>query len=233
MQHIGHELLETRVLYARDALGAREIGRRLVAARLALAGVVDQKLGHFAECPPFLAVVDDESGAATLRAADALLDAMREIRSTGADVRAEDVRAVAFVVNPTGQRARRIVHRRRVTKNIERHAADGRQKHMQVVDASRVPDTCRRSARKGCAAAALSVTPKRSATPGRYQTGSMAAFVTLTSPPGCTITPSSSMRPSRMASRISCSVSLARVTAMVGRMSSPPSISARKSSAAR
>src|SRR5580692_9571382 len=118
MQHIGHELLETRVLYARDALGAREIGGRLVTAGLALAGVVDQKLGHFTECPPFLAVIDNESGATTLGPADAFLDAMREIRTAGADVRTEDVRSVALVVNPTGQRARRVMNRRRVAKNI-------------------------------------------------------------------------------------------------------------------
>src|ERR1700733_12736124 len=133
MQHIGHELLETSVLYARDALGAREIGGGLVAARLALAGVVDEKLGHFSERPPFLAVIDNESGATALRPADALLDAMREIRTTGANVRTKDIRPVALVVNPTGQRARRVMNRCRVAKNIERHAADGGQKHVDVV----------------------------------------------------------------------------------------------------
>ena len=60
VQHVRHQLLEARVLHAGDAFGALEIGRRLVAARLALARVVDQELGHLAERAAFLAVVDDE-----------------------------------------------------------------------------------------------------------------------------------------------------------------------------
>ena len=66
MDHVRHQLLEARVLDAGDAFGALEIGRRLVAARLALAGVVDQELGDLAERPAFLAVVDDEADAARL-----------------------------------------------------------------------------------------------------------------------------------------------------------------------
>src|SRR5262249_7098478 len=43
VQHVGHQLLEARILDARDAFGALEIGCRLVAARLALPRVVDEE----------------------------------------------------------------------------------------------------------------------------------------------------------------------------------------------
>ena len=69
VHHVGHQLLEARVLHAGDAFGALEIGRRLVAARLALARVVDEELGDLAERAAFLAVVDDQAGAAVLRLA--------------------------------------------------------------------------------------------------------------------------------------------------------------------
>ena len=71
MQHVRHQLLEARVLHAGDAFGALEIGRGLIAALLALARVVDQELGDLAERTAFLAVVDDQAGAAVLRLADA------------------------------------------------------------------------------------------------------------------------------------------------------------------
>ena len=60
VQHVRHQLLEAHVLDAGDALGALEVGRGAVAARLALARVVDQELGHLAERPALLAVVDDQ-----------------------------------------------------------------------------------------------------------------------------------------------------------------------------
>ena len=69
--------------------------------------------------------------------------------------------------------------------------------------------------------------------PGRYQTGSIAALVTATSPVSCTISPSTLSRPLRPRSSSSGSVSRALVIAMVGRMSTPSAISWRKSSATR
>jgi hypothetical protein len=101
-------LLEAGVLDAGDAFGALEIGRRLVAARLALAGVVDEEFGDLAEGPAFLAVIGDQARAAVLGLADAFLDAVGQIGAAGADVRAEDVRAVALVVDAAGQAALRV-----------------------------------------------------------------------------------------------------------------------------
>ena len=132
MQHVRHQLLEARVLHAGDAFGALEIGRRLVAALLALAGVVDEELGHLAERAALLAVVDDEAGAAFLRLLHAFLDAVDEVGPAGADVGAEHVGAVAFVVHAAGERALRIGERGGVAEDIERDAADRRQEHLQV-----------------------------------------------------------------------------------------------------
>ena len=55
--------------------------------------------------------------------------------------------------------------------------------------------------------------------PGRYQTGSIAAFITRTLPRAETMSPSARTRRAAMASRISGMSIWARVTAMVGRTS--------------
>ena len=65
----------------------------------------------------------------------------------------------------------------------------------------------------------LSATPKRSANPGRYHTGSTAALVTTQSPLSLRMAPSGVSRPSVMASRSSGNWMCAWVIAMLGRMS--------------
>ena len=75
-KHVGHQLLEAHVLHAGDAFGALEVGRRRIAAGLALAGVVDEELGHLAQRPAFLAIVDDEADAAVLGLSMQILDAV-------------------------------------------------------------------------------------------------------------------------------------------------------------
>jgi hypothetical protein len=104
VQHVGHELLEARILHARDAFRAREIRRGLIAAGLTLARVVDQELRDLAERPAFLAAVHDEAGSARLCLAHALLEAVRQIGAAGANVRTEHIRTVALVVHAAGQR---------------------------------------------------------------------------------------------------------------------------------
>jgi hypothetical protein len=59
-------------------------------------------MNHLAECAPFLAVVGDDADAAALRRLDRVLDGVGEVRPAGADVRPEDVGAVAFVVRAAG-----------------------------------------------------------------------------------------------------------------------------------
>ncbi len=132
MEHIGHQLLEAHVLHARHAFGAGEIRLGAVAAGLALARVVDQELGDFAQRAPFLAVVDHQADAALLRHLDADFDAVREIGAAGADVGAEHVRPIALVVQAAGDARSRIAEARHVAEEIDGHAADRRQEDLQV-----------------------------------------------------------------------------------------------------
>src|SRR4029434_9340212 len=106
------------------ALGAGEVLLGAVAARLALARVVDEELGHLAQSPTLLPEVDDESHAAGLRAADALLDVVDQVRAAGADVGAEDVGAVALVVHTRGQRQGGIGELREAAEHVSGLAAD-------------------------------------------------------------------------------------------------------------
>src|SRR5262249_10139096 len=54
VQHVGHELLEARVLHAGDAFRALEIGRGGVATLLALSRVVHEELGDLPQRAPLL-----------------------------------------------------------------------------------------------------------------------------------------------------------------------------------
>src|SRR5205807_4415677 len=113
-------------------LGALEIGGSLVAALLALAGIVDEEFRHLAECPALFAVIDDEAGASRLRLAHAFLDAVNKVGPASADVGTEYVGAVALVMNPARERARSIGNRVRVAENVERDPADRRQKYREI-----------------------------------------------------------------------------------------------------
>ncbi len=78
-----------------------------------------------------------------------------------------------------------------------------------------MPAVCSKSVRRKTA----SLHPNRAATPGRCQTGSMAAFTTSMAPPSRRIFPSTWMRPASIAATSSGRWMRARVIAMVGRMS--------------
>ena len=110
----------------------REIAVGGVAAGLSLAGVVDQELGDFPQSSPFLAVVDDDPDPALLRGLDADFDAVNEIRAARADVRAEDIRSVAFVVDAAGDHRAWICKTLDLAKEIHRRAADRRQQDLEV-----------------------------------------------------------------------------------------------------
>ncbi len=202
-----------------------EIRFRPIAAGLPLARVIDEELRDLAERAPFLAVVDDHADAACLRLLHAHLDAVREIRAAGADVGAEHVRAVAFVVHAAGDpwfRRGRAGTRRRTDRPSRRRSAAGTRRDPA---GSRARGTCPRSARTGSGAASPSATPNRSATPGQppdrldRDLGDPRRAVRSehhVRPGG-----SGASRPSCIASTISGMAICARVTAMVGRMSQP------------
>ena len=64
-------------------------------------------LGDLSEGAALLAEVDDKSDAAPLRAANAFLDRVRQVRLTRADVGAEYVRPVAYAIWSAGRHGRR------------------------------------------------------------------------------------------------------------------------------
>ncbi len=99
----------------------------------------------------------------------------------------------------------------------------------RVTSSGYMPPVCSNSVRRSD----CSLTPKRSATPGSHHTGSTAALVTEISRPVCSTSPSIFSRPASTASETSGPVSRARVTAIVGRRSSPSPISLAKSWATR
>ena len=73
---------------------------RLVPTFLPFTHVVHQVLRNFSQSSTFLPKVDNNTSTAPLRRLDALLDGVREVRSTRADVAAEDVGTIALVVDP-------------------------------------------------------------------------------------------------------------------------------------
>src|SRR6516225_2087792 len=132
MKDIRHQLLKPHVLHAGDAFRAAEIGVGPVAAQLALAGVVDEEFGDFAERPPLLAVVDNDPDSALLCCLDAKFDAMHEIGAASANVRAKDIRAVALVVDAASDHGARVSDPLDLAKKIDCHATDRRQQDLDV-----------------------------------------------------------------------------------------------------
>ncbi len=124
--------MEARILNASNAFRAREIRGSLIATRLPFTRVVDEKFSDLTERPTLLAVVDDQARSSGLGGADAFLDAMGEIGATRTDIRAENIRAIAFVVDPTGQGSRRIMDGGRIPEDIQRGATYRRQEYVNV-----------------------------------------------------------------------------------------------------
>ena len=132
MQNIGHELLKAHVLDARHALGAVEVSRGAIAAFLALACVVNQELGDFAQCPAFFAVVHNGAGAAFLSSPNRFFDSVHQVGTASADVRTKDVRAIALVVYANGELFGGIRNRGNIAKQVDRSASNGRQENFQI-----------------------------------------------------------------------------------------------------
>jgi len=126
IRRIRHQLLKAHVLHAGNALGAAEIAVDGIAAWLSLAGVVDEELGNLTERAALLAAVNNDPDPAPLRGLDADSDPVNEIRAAGANVRAEDIRTVALVVDAAGDHRARLRETLDLAKEINRRATDGR-----------------------------------------------------------------------------------------------------------
>ena len=68
-----------------------------------LTGIVDEVFGHFSQGSALFAKVNDDPTATSLSLFDSFLNSKDQIRSTSADVRAEYITTVAFVVHTKGQ----------------------------------------------------------------------------------------------------------------------------------
>src|SRR5215831_1379357 len=132
MDRIGHQLLEPGVLHSGYAFGALEIGRRLIAALLALARIVDEELGDLAKRAALFAIIDDNSEPAGLGRPRAFLDAVNQVGAAGADVGAEYVGTVAFIMDSAGDLGTRIGKFLDVAEQVDGGAADRRQKYAHV-----------------------------------------------------------------------------------------------------
>eukprot|EP00967_Tisochrysis_lutea_P020483 scaffold23250_cov31-Tisochrysis_lutea.AAC.5 len=73
-QGVGHQLLEAHVLNSGNLAGPLKVILRGVSADLTLACVVDHELCHLAQRTSFLAVVDDDTRAASLLVANGTED---------------------------------------------------------------------------------------------------------------------------------------------------------------
>src|SRR5215472_11586242 len=177
MDHVRHKLLEPDVLDSGHAFRALKIGRRGVATLLALARIVNKELRDLAKRAAFLAVIDDHAKPARLRCSRTFFDPVDEIRSTGTDVGAEDVRPVAFVMHTAGDLCARVVQFFDIAKEITVIPPIGGKKTCisgRVTNSGNIPAVCSNRMRRRL----VSIVPKRSAMPGRCHTGSMAILTT-------------------------------------------------------
>src|SRR5215831_13231408 len=132
MDHVRDKLLEPGVLHSGHAFRALKIGRRGVATLLALARIVNKELRDLAKRAAFLAVIDDHAKAARLRRSRTFFDPVDQIRPTGTDVGAEDVRPVALVMHTASDLCPRVVQFLDLAKEINCRSPDWRQKDLHI-----------------------------------------------------------------------------------------------------
>ena len=63
---------------------------------------LNDALGDFSKCTPFLAEVDNHTDATLLRTTNAFLDRVSQVGFAGANVRAEDIRSIACIAGAGG-----------------------------------------------------------------------------------------------------------------------------------
>ena len=132
MDHVRHKLLEPGVLHTGHAFRAFEIGRRGVATLLALARIVNKELRDLAKRAALLAVIDDHAKATRLRCSRTFFDPVDQIRPTGTDVGAEDVRAVALVMHTASDLCARVVQFLDLAEEIDCRSSNRRQKDLHI-----------------------------------------------------------------------------------------------------
>src|SRR6185312_15819992 len=132
LQNVWHQFLKARVFDSRHTLSAMEVSRCGVTTLLTFSGVVHQKFCHFAQSAAFFAVVHDDSDSTTLSGSGGIFNSVHQIRTASANVRAKNIRAIAFIMHSTSELHFWIGKIFGVSKNISGGAADGWQNHFQI-----------------------------------------------------------------------------------------------------
>src|ERR1700704_3266314 len=108
VDRVRHELLEAGVLDSCHTFGTFEISGGCIPAFLPLASIINQELCHLTERTAFLAIVNDDAESARLGSTCTFLNTVDQIRATGADIRAENIGSIAFIVYAAGYLRARI-----------------------------------------------------------------------------------------------------------------------------
>mmetsp|Transcript_26849 Transcript_26849/g.64736 ORF Transcript_26849/g.64736 Transcript_26849/m.64736 type:complete len:408 (+) Transcript_26849:1331-2554(+) len=129
-QHVRAQLIQPSVVHPGDPLLLREEVVDGVAQLVAC--VVHQELEDFAQAVALLAGVDDQSRAALECGANALGDAVQQVRPARRGVGAENVRVAGLVVHPNDERERRVWNGGDGADDVDGEAIDGWEEELQV-----------------------------------------------------------------------------------------------------
>jgi len=131
VQDVRHEGLETHVFNAGNVLSSLKVLASTIFS--SLSRVVDEILGHFTQSTALLSEVDDHTTAALLGFLDGLFNTKRQVWAACADVGAEDVASITFIVNTKSESGAGIGHLCWVTEDVDGQTADGWEEELDIV----------------------------------------------------------------------------------------------------
>lgn len=130
VENIRHELLVSGIFHTSDLLRIVEVlGGRVTPS---LPAVVYHVFDNLTQSPSFTLEIYDNADAATLGTLDGLLYTEDEVRSTGADIRPENVGTRARIVWSTGDLGIRVGELGGVSHDVDRHTSDGREEDLDI-----------------------------------------------------------------------------------------------------
>ena len=132
VEWIGHEGLKSSILDACNLFGAIEVGLGRVSPLLPLASIIHQVFSHFPEGAALLAEINHKACPTSLGCLDGFLDSMRQVGTTGTNVRPEHIRAITLIVYSARELYILIGDSVRVAPYIDCQAADWGKKDLDV-----------------------------------------------------------------------------------------------------
>mmetsp|Transcript_30660 Transcript_30660/g.44988 ORF Transcript_30660/g.44988 Transcript_30660/m.44988 type:complete len:212 (+) Transcript_30660:456-1091(+) len=100
---VGHESLETCILYTCNLLRAVEVIFGRITSLLTFASIVHQILCHLTKRSSFFTEVYNDAASSSLCSLDTLLNSMSQVRSASADITSKHIRTITLVVHTAGQ----------------------------------------------------------------------------------------------------------------------------------